>query len=140
MAYNMLAFNDPRMWGVGQDYHFGEALYQNWQRQLNEIMGFEDQIQKWNVQRDKDQLAQMADQSDLAATLGENNARITGVGDAYTERARLLAKAQRRADEEKARRNRELLGLEGPMGFEEPMGVLSGMGYVSRGPSMLGGY
>lgn len=97
MAYNMLAFNDPRMWGVGQDYNFGEALYANWQRQLNEVMGFEDQLQKWNAQRDKDQLQQMADQSGLASTLSNNNANILGVSDAMVGRAQALAQQRAQA-------------------------------------------
>jgi hypothetical protein len=96
MAYSMLAFNDPRLWGIGQDYDMGQALYQNWQRQLNEVMGFEDQIHKWNVQRDQDQLQQMAGTSGLAAQVAGNSADLLGLSDAMVGRAQALA-AQRAA-------------------------------------------
>lgn len=92
MSYSMLAFNDPRMWGIGQEQNFGQQLYANWQNQLNDLMGFEDQLQQWNVQRDRDQIQQMADQSGLGLQVANNSAGILGVGDAMVGRAQALAR------------------------------------------------
>lgn len=98
MAYNMLAFNNPNSWvGVGQNYNFGQALYQNWDRQLKDIMGYETMLQQWNAQRALDPMSQMAAASKLGLDVANNSAGITGVSDAFVGRQQALAARLRSA-------------------------------------------